>query len=670
MKAGDVAEKIAKLRREIEEHNRRYYLLDDPTISDAEYDRMLRELEKLEHAHPEYATADSPTQRPGTPPLESFAPAKHLQPMLSLANALGEEEFTAFDERVHRFLDLPQDEKLEYFCELKFDGLSINLTYKDGRLVSAATRGDGEIGEDVTQNIRTIRAIPLRLSGGKHPRSIEIRGEILLPISDFEKLNQEQLARGQKVFANPRNAAAGSVRQLDPSVAASRPLTGFFYGMGNVDGARFERMSEFEDRLEEWGFRVGSHRKVCKGADAVLRFYREILAKRDSLPYEIDGIVVKLNRLDHLDRAGSVSRSPRGMIAFKYPPRQESTTIEDIIVQVGRTGALTPVAIVAPVRLGGATVRRATLHNQDEIDRKDIRIGDRVLVQRAGDVIPEVVQVITSARTGKERKFRLPDHCPVCESPVERKDGEAVVRCVSRNCIAQLKERVRHLVMNDALNVEGMGEKIVEQLVDGGYVRHPADVFQLRKEDLLDLEGFAEKSSQKLIEAIQDARRPELYRVIFGLGIRHVGEATSKNLARHFRSLEALSQADEQELEKVDDVGAEMARSIVEHFSHPENRHELAALLKVVQPVAPKKISAGSSLAGKTLVLTGTLPTLSRSDATRLIEENGGKVSSSVSKKTDYVVAGEEAGSKLEKARTLGVAVLDEEGLKGLLSRG
>jgi DNA ligase (NAD+) len=665
-----VQARIEQLTREILHHDHCYYVLDTPEISDAEYDRLFRELQKLEEQQPALRLPYSPTLRVGGKPLDEFQKLRHGVPMLSLANALTEDEFLAFDERVHRFLDVSEDEKLEYFCELKFDGLSINLTYRDGQLASAATRGDGEVGEDVTQNIRTIRSIPLKLEGSHPPARIEIRGEILLPIRDFDRLNEEQLSRGQKVFANPRNAAAGSVRQLDPAIAASRPLTGFFYGVGSVEGARFERMSQFEDQLESWGFRVGSHRKVCKGAEAVLKFYRDVLEMRDSLPVEIDGIVVKLNRLDHLDRAGTVSRSPRGMIAFKYPPRQESTTIEDIIVQVGRTGALTPVALVAPVRLGGATIRRATLHNQDEIDRKDIRIGDRVLVQRAGDVIPEVVQVITSARTGKERKFYLPNRCPVCESPVERKTGEAVTRCVSRNCVAQLKERVRHLVMKDALNIEGMGEKIVEQLVDNGFVKHPADVFHLKKEDFLELDGFGDKSSQNLLDAIAGARHPELYRLIFGLGIRHVGEATSKNLARHFHSVAELAKASEEQLLEVEDIGPEMAKSIVEHFSHPENRHELDTLLKVVHPVAPKKVSASSVLAGKTIVLTGTLPTLSRSDATKIIEENGGKVSSSVSKKTDYVVAGEEAGSKLEKARTLGVPVLDEDGLKALILRG
>lgn len=662
--------RIAELTRLIQHHDHCYYVLDRPEVSDAEYDRLFRELQKLEEENPKLRRPDSPILRVGGKALDEFAKLKHGVPMLSLANALTEDEFLAFDERVHKFLDLPQSDDLEYFAELKFDGLSMNLTYRDGVLVSACTRGDGEVGEEVTQNIRTIKSIPLRLQTEKPPSLIEVRGEILLPIADFEKLNVDQAKKNQKLFANPRNAAAGSVRQLDPKVAESRPLTGFFYGMGALEnGALLVRtMGEYEDLLQKWGFRVGEHRRVCKGAQAVLKFYREIEARRDRLPFEIDGVVVKLNRLDHLDRAGMVSRSPRGMVAFKYPPRQETTTIEDIIVQIGRTGALTPVAIVAPVRLGGATVRRATLHNQDEIDRKDIRIGDRVLIQRAGDVIPEVVQVVTEVRTGQEKKFKLPSHCPVCGSTVTRKESEAVTRCLSRNCVAQLKERIRHLVMKDALNVEGMGEKIVEQSVDEGLVRHLSDVFKLTYEQVLGLEGFAEKSSQNLIDSIAGARKPELYRLIFGLGIRHVGEATSKALARQFGSVPALMEADEEALTAVADVGPEVARSVIEHFSHPEIRSEVKDLLKFVKPKAPPKASAGGKLTGKTLVLTGTLPTLSRSEATALIEAAGGKVSGSVSKKTDYVVAGEEAGSKLDKARELGVTVLDEAGLRALTS--
>ncbi|MEN9724143.1 MAG: hypothetical protein RJB38_2129 [Pseudomonadota bacterium] len=662
-------DQIEELTRQIAHHDHCYYVLDRPEISDAAYDRLFRQLQELEQAYPQFCLAHSPTQRVGGRPLDEFAKLTHGLPMLSLANTLSEDEFRAFDERVHRFLDTPEDESLEYFCELKFDGLSINLVYENGQLLSAATRGDGETGEDVTQNIRTIRSIPLRLNTPSPPRRIEIRGEILLPIEAFLQLNQEQSTKGQKLFANPRNAAAGSVRQLDPTIAAARPLTGFFYGLGAVDGIRFERMSELESTLESWGFRVGKRRRVCRGVEGVLRFYREVQNERDSLPYEIDGIVVKLNRVDHLDRAGTVARSPRGMVAFKYPPRQETTVIEDIIVQVGRTGALTPVAIVTPVQLGGATIRRATLHNQDEIDRKDIRIGDRVLIQRAGDVIPEVVQVITEARTGKERKFVLPEHCPVCESRVERRAGEAVARCVSRNCLAQLKERLRHLVMKDAIDIEGLGEKIVEQLVDQGLVKHPADLFRLKLKDLLQLEGFGEKSSQKLLAAIEFAREPALYRLIFGLGIRHVGESTSKILAKHFGSIEKLSNAPQSELLQVEEIGPEVARSIREHFSHSEYRHEIEDLLREVRPQAPKIATTSATLSGMTFVLTGTLPTLSRADATRLIEEHGGKVSTSVSKKTHYLVAGAEAGSKLEKAQSLGVAVLDEQGLIQLAQR-
>jgi DNA ligase (NAD+) len=660
--------RIDELVRLIQHHDHCYYVLDQPEVSDAEYDRLFRELQSLEAAHPDLKRTDSPTLRVGGKALDKFSKLQHGVPMLSLANALAEEEFRAFDERVHRFLERAPEEPLEYFAELKFDGLSINLTYINGILASAATRGDGETGEDVTQNIRTIRSIPMRLNTDRPPSLIEIRGEIMLSNEAFKTLNAEQEKRGQKLFANPRNAAAGSVRQLDPAIAAARPLTGFFYGMGKLEGGRFETLAQFEEQLVSWGFRVGEHRKVCRGADEVLKFYRKIEKIRDELPFEIDGVVVKLNQLLEVDRAGYISRSPRGMVAFKYPPRQEQTTIEEIIVQVGRTGALTPVALVAPVRLGGATVRRATLHNQDEIDRKDIRIGDRVLIQRAGDVIPEVVQVIVEARTGREKKFTLPTECPVCGSKVERRDSEAVTRCVSRNCIAQLKERLRHFAMKDAMNIDGLGEKIVEQLVDEGLVKHWKDLFALEPKDFLALEGFAEKSAQKLASAISAARKPELYRLIFGLGIRHVGERISKVLANHYGSIDPLLQASVEELDAIPEIGEEVARSIHEWFSHPEHREELHGLLKWVAPVAPKRGSGVAKLAGKTLVLTGTLPTLSRSDATRMIEENGGKVSSSVSKKTHYVVAGEEAGSKLEKARELGVPVLDEAGLLQLLS--
>ncbi len=671
--AREVAQRIQDLVSQIHHHDFRYYVLDDPEVSDAQYDALFRELQKLESEHPDLRLSDSPTQRVGGKALDAFKKARHAQPMLSLSNALSEQEFVDFDERLHRFLDLPDERPLDYHCELKFDGLSINLTYENGSLVCGATRGDGETGEDVTQNVRTIRSLPLRLATRNAPARIEIRGEVILPIKDFEKLNEEQAKKGLKLFANPRNAAAGSLRQLDPAITATRPLTLFVYGIGAVDGGTgFSTMDEYQSTLKEWGFQVSTWRKVAKGRDEVLKFYREIEAKRDTLPFEIDGVVVKLNRFADVDHAGYISRSPRGMIAFKYPPRQETTTIEDIIVQVGRTGALTPVALVTPVRLGGATVRRATLHNQDEIDRKDIRIGDRVLIQRAGDVIPEVVKVVESARTGKERKFTLPTECPVCGSAVERKPGEAVLRCMSRNCVAQLKERIRHLVMIDALNVEGMGEKIVEQLVDEGLVKHFGDVFRLQKEQILGLEGFADKSSQKLLDSIARARQPELYRVIFGLGIRHVGESTAKLLARHFGGIEPLFGASIEDLEQVHEVGPEVASSIRAYFDDKQTLDEVRDLLKHLEIRLPKRMggasgAAGGKFAGKTFVLTGTLPTLSRSDATKMIEDEGGKVSGSVSKKTDFVVAGEEAGSKLVKARELGVAIVDEAELRRML---
>ncbi len=658
---------IAALSEQIRRHDYQYYALDNPLVSDAEYDRLFRELQTLEETHPDLKRADSPTQRVGGKVLDQFSKSRHVVPMLSLANALSEEEFQDFDGRVHKLLEKPESEAIEYFCELKFDGLSVNLVYENGLLVRAATRGDGETGEEITQNVKTIRSVPLQLQGDDLPQLIEIRGEAILPIKDFERLNEDQAKKGLKLFANPRNAAAGSLRQLDPGITASRPLSFYAYGMGAVEGFRALTMSSFEEHLELWGFRVGKQRKVCKGSEQVLGFYRDVEAMRERLPFEIDGIVVKVNRLSDIDRAGYISRSPRGMIAFKYPPRQETTTIEDIIVSVGRTGALTPVALVAPVNLGGATVRRATLHNQDEIDRKDIRIGDRVVIQRAGDVIPEIVKVITEVRTGKERKFELPKHCPVCGSSVERAPGEAVLRCVSRGCVAQVKERIRHLAMLDALNIEGLGEKIVEQLVDEALVKNWADLFRLKKEQLLNLEGFAERSSQKLIDAIEAVRKPELYRLIFGLGIRHVGESTAKLLAGHFQSIEPLFSAGIEDLEQIHEIGPEMAKSIHHFFQDEEHRRELRELLKYLDPIVPKRRSGGI-FTGKTIVLTGTLPSLSRSDATRIIEEHGGKVSGSVSKKTDYVLAGAEAGSKLDKARDLGVPVIDEAELLKITS--
>ena len=663
-----ILEEMKRLQLEIEAHDRAYYELDQPRVSDAEYDVLFRKLLKLEEENPELASPQSPTKRVGGKALDQFAKSKHGVPMLSLANALNEEEWRAFDERLHRFLEAKAEKQFEYFAELKFDGLSINLVYENGLLIRAATRGDGETGEDVTENIKTIRSIPMRLHTDHPPVKIEIRGEIVLPVADFQRLNREQSAKDEKTFANPRNAAAGSLRQLDSRITASRPLTGFFYGVGEVAGFELPKtIAAYEDLLTSWGLPVGKQKRICKGPDEVFRFYQEIGEARESLPFEIDGVVVKLNSFAEQQTAGFVARSPRGMIAFKFPPQKCITLVEDIQVQVGRTGALTPVAIVSPVNVSGVIVKRATLHNQDEIDRKDVRIGDHVVIQRAGDVIPEVVEVLKEKRRGDERRFRIPDLCPVCGSKVVKPEGEAVSRCTGRNCVAKLKERIKHFVQKDALNIEGLGDKIVDQLVDAGLVSRLHDLYDLEPADLAPLEGFAEKSVKKLLNSIDASRSPDLYRVIFGLGIRHVGEATAKVLAQKFKSFSKLVNASKEELLSVDGVGDEMAGSILDFFENREQMEELELLLSKITPIEPMASSKPQIFGGKVFVLTGTLPTLGRSDAEKIIEDHGGKVSGSVSKKTSYVLAGEEAGSKLEKARTLGVPVIDEAGFQALL---
>jgi len=666
-----IAKEIEKLIQEIEKYDYQYYVLDDPSVTDAEYDKLYRKLQKLESENPELISPNSPTQRVGGKALDEFKKSKHGVPMLSLANALSEEEFTAFDERVHRVVDVDPSAKLEYFAEMKFDGLSINLVYENGKFVRAATRGDGEVGEDVTLNVKTIRSIPMTLKTDSPPEKIEIRGEIILAIKDFERLNKDQANKEEKTFANPRNAAAGSLRQLDPKITATRPLTGFFYGLGElIPGKKFtlpKTIAEFEDLVAKWGLPVGKHKKICKGADQVLKFYRETEVIRDTLPFEIDGVVIKLNSFSQQQSAGFVARSPRSMIAFKYPPKKSVTMVEDIHVQVGRTGALTPVAIVTPVNVGGVWVRRATLHNQDEINRKDIRIGDHVVIQRAGDVIPEVVEVLKDKRRGDERKFLIPDTCPVCGSLAIKPEGEAVTRCTGKNCVAKLKERLRHFAQKDALNIDGLGDKIVEQLVDAGLVEKIPELYTLEYDDVLALEGFAEKSAHKLLNAIDAARTPELARLLFGLGIRHVGENTAKLLAQKFKSLKKIRNATTEEFLEVDGIGAEMAKSLVEYFSEETVQEEIDELLRQVKPIEPKASTLPQIFTGKVFVLTGTLPTLDRAAATKLIEDHGGKVSSSVSKKTDYVLAGEEAGSKLDKAKELGVKVLNEAAFQQLL---
>lgn len=668
MKKSDVQKEIKQLVNQIREYDDWYYLKDDPKVSDAEYDQAFRRLQQLEEEYPEHKDPNSPTARVGGKALEEFKKLKHGLPMLSLANALNEEEFFAFHERVQKMLKL-DSKSIEYFAELKFDGLSINLTYENGELKSAATRGDGETGEDVTQNIRTIKSIPLKLHTSNLPRLIEIRGEVIMPIQEFEKLNHAQIKNGEKPFANPRNAAAGSLRQLDSKITASRPLQAYFYGFGSVEGYTLpETLFEYENLLQQWGLPVGDHRTLAKGQDAIIKFYQKIKNIREDLPYEIDGIVVKINSRQQLDEAGFISRSPRGMIAFKYPPKQSITLIEDIQVQVGRTGALTPVALVTPILVSGVMVRRATLHNQDEIDRKDIRIGDQVVIQRAGDVIPEVVSVLKEKRRGDERRFQIPDQCPICHSKVVRTSGEAVARCVSKNCVGKLRERIKHYAMKDAVNIDGLGDKLVDLFVDQGIIKSIPDLYQIEKQDLLALEGFKDKSANNLLHAIDQTRKTDFYRIIFGLGIRHVGEVTAKNLTKKFKNFSELKKASLEEFRGVEGVGEEVAQSLFDYFKDQDHLDELEQLLKVVHPVAAARPSPQKAiLSDKIFVLTGTLPTLSRSEAKVLIESYGGKVSSSVSKKTDFVLAGEEAGSKLDQAKTLGVKVINEHEFKAMI---
>jgi DNA ligase (NAD+) len=643
----------------LEHHNHKYYVLDESEISDAEYDRLFHELRALEEAFPDLKSPNSPTSRVGAAPVEAFTKIKHRVPMLSLGNAFSEEDLQSFDERMRKLLEKSEGEALEYHVELKFDGLSMSLTYEDGRFAFAATRGDGETGEDVSHNLRTLRSVPLQLRGKKIPSRIEIRGEVILPLRDFEKLNRDQEKRGEKIFANPRNAAAGSIRQLDPKIAAARPLTAFWYGVGACEGMTFDSVDTLQSTFSEWGLQTGEHRKVCKGVSEVMKFYRKIEGMREKLDYEIDGIVVKLNRFKDIDQAGYVSRAPRGMIAFKYPPRQETTQIEDILVQVGRTGALTPVAILKPVKVGGVVVSRATLHNQDEIDRKDIRVGDTVFIQRAGDVIPEVVAVVKEKRTGREKQFSIPDWCKANGIEFERKEGEAAFRAI--NAGGELtKRRFEHFAMKDAMNIDGLGEKIIEQLLESKKIETFADLYRLKLKDLLELEGFKEKSSQNLFDSIQATRKTELYRILFALGIRHVGERTSKTLANYFGSIDPMLKASEDDFMAIHEVGPEVAKSLREYFSSSEGAAEVRGLLKFLEPIAPRANAGAGPLSGATVVLTGTLPTLGRSDATKLVEDAGGKVSSSVSKKTTFVVAGADAGSKLDKANELGILVLTE----------
>ena len=675
--AADAAARAAALRAEIARHDHAYYVLDAPTIPDAEYDRLFRELQAIERAYPALRSADSPTQRVGGKALAQFATVRHRVPMLSISTETDTEASgaLAFDARVRRALGLDEDDAaVAYAAELKFDGLAISLRYEDGVLVQAATRGDGETGEDVTSNVRTVKAIPLRLLG-EAPPVLEVRGEIYLRRDDFERLNARQAEAGEKIFVNPRNAAAGSIRQLDPGIAARRPLSFYAYGLGEVAGWTLPAtQTEVLDALAAFGLPVCGHRAQVRGAEGLAAFHARIGALRDTLPFDIDGVVYKVDALALQQQLGFVTREPRWAVAHKYPAQEAVTLLRDIEVQVGRTGALTPVARLEPVFVGGVTVTNATLHNQDEIDRKDVRIGDWVIVRRAGDVIPEVVAPILERRGGELPRFVLLDRfptCPVCGSHVVRGEDEAVARCTGGLfCPAQRKQALLHFAGRRAMDIEGLGDKLVDQLVDAAIVKTPVDLYRLGVLALANLERMGEKSAQNLLMAIEKSRGTTLARFIFALGIRNVGEATARDLARHFGKLDALIAADVDALQQVPDVGPIVAKCIAEFFAEPHNREVIEQLRAagVHWAEGEPQGSVAGALAGKTFVLTGTLPTLSRDEAKARIEARGGKVAGSVSKKTHYVVAGAEAGSKLEKAQALGLAILDEDGLRVLLN--
>ena len=665
--SNQIQQRIDELREQLDYHNYRYYVLDDPEIPDAEYDRMLRELQDLERQYPESIIPDSPTQRVGATPLKVFGEVKHEVPMLSLGNVFSEQELRDFDRRCREGIGV---ESLEYSAEPKLDGLAISLLYENGSLRRAATRGDGMRGEDVTQNVRTIQSIPLKLRG-KPPRRLEVRGEVYMPKQGFEELNKRQLVAGEKTFANPRNAAAGSLRQLDSRITATRPLAMYCYGVGIYQGSKLPaRHSDTLARLREWGLRVPDWSRVVHGLDGCLAYYRELLRNRDGLAYEIDGVVYKLDSHAQQQELGFVSRAPRWAIAHKFPAQEEMTRLLAIDVQVGRTGALTPVARLEPVAVGGVTVTNATLHNEDEIRRKDVRVGDMVIIRRAGDVIPEVVSAVPKYRKKGAPCFRMPQACPVCGSDVERPQGQTVLRCTGGlYCAAQRKESIKHFASRRAMDIEGLGDKLVEQLVETGTIGDAADLYALRLEQLAGLERMAEKSARNLLTALEKSKRTSLARFIFSLGIREVGESTALALALHFGDLDALMRASEQELLEVADVGPVVAASLVHFFAQAHNQEVIAKLLQAGVTWPRVEAAAGEqALRGKTLVLTGTLESMSRNEAKAALLALGAKVAGSVSKKTDAVIAGAEAGSKLSKAETLGVKVLDEAALLRLLN--
>ena len=663
-----VIQRVAELRAALHHHNHRYHVLDDPEISDAEYDALMRELIRLETDYPDLASPDSPTARVGAAPLTKFDSVRHGAPMLSLDNGFDDADIRAFDERVRRQIG---EQPVFYTAEPKMDGVAVNLVYEQGRLTTAATRGDGVTGEQITANVKTVAAVPLMLRevpGGRAPRLLEVRGEIFLEREGFRRLNAERLEHGLPLFANPRNAAAGSLRQLDSRITARRPLRIYVYGVGRMTmEPAVETHADLLRRLERLGFRINPLTRCAIPIDRVLEFYGELQENRHDLPYEIDGLVIKVDRLSDQLRLGSTSRSPRWAMAYKFPAVQATTAVEAIEVQVGRTGKLTPVAHLKPVRVGGVTVSRATLHNEDEVRKKDVRIGDQVLVQRAGDVIPEVVKVIGSRRSGTEKRFDMPKTCPACGSAVVREENEAATRCVNATCPAQIKERLRHFASKGAFDIDGLGDKIIDQMVEKKILASFADVFALDRQTLEGLERMADKSARNLIERIDSSRRISLERFLYALGIGHVGEHIARILAQHFPTLEDVSQATGEDLKAIAGIGPIVADSVVTFFSRPENRDLLGRLRQNGVVIRAEDRGRTAALAGLSFVLTGTLAGLTRREAKEMIAAAGGKVSGAISRNTDYLVAGSAPGSKLQRAEELGVPVIDEEELRRLI---
>jgi DNA ligase (NAD+) len=662
---------VERLRAQINDHNYRYYVLDSPAITDFEYDQLMRRLEALEHDHPELLSPDSPTQRVGAAPSEKFAVVVHRKMMLSLANAMDAEEMLEFDRRIKRFLKSDQD--IEYVAEVKLDGLALELVYEDGRLAMGSTRGDGVNGEDVTQNIRTIKSVPLRLiqSGAAAiPRLLEVRGEVILPRKAFERLNADRVRAGEAPFANPRNAAAGSLRQLDPRITASRPLAIFCHTPGVVEGVSFKSQWDFLQGVKAFGLKINPLTRVCNGVQAVLDYWNEMTERRHELDYEADGVVAKVNSFALREQLGEVSRAPRWAVAYKFKAQQAETKIRDIAIQVGRIGSLTPVAKLEPVQLAGVTISNASLHNLDEIRRKDVRVGDTVLLERAGDVIPYIVRV-TAQGHPRAAEFVMPQHCPDCGGAIVHEEGEVGYFCINVNCPARMRESIRHFASKAGLDIDGLGDKLVAQLVDGGLVKEIDDLYRVTKAQLVALERMADKSAQNVIDSIERSRNTSLDRLINGLGIRHVGEHTARQLAIRFRDIESLMSASEDELRGVRDIGPEVARSVREYFDEPRNSEAVKRLIRYLEIAAPPAPAAGrGALRDKSVVLTGTLETMTRDDAERRVLAAGGRITSAISRRTDFLVAGADPGSKLRKAADLGVRTLDEREFLQLLEGG